>query len=156
VVSLVTEPNAYPGWTAVERELQWLLEKVQQAGFIQEAGRLAVRYIDFFQEDIFGKLALGVTIGPQPLRGNELRVTTALRQGPFTARLLVTNTAILGTGNDAKRGSVLDLDVWLGPLDFDLFADGMAKFAKAHLLVKQCFFGLATPDFMASLHPTYE
>ncbi len=43
VFSLVTKPNAYPGWTVIERELRWLLKRVQQAGFIQEAGRLGVR-----------------------------------------------------------------------------------------------------------------
>ena len=156
VLNLVTKPNAYPGWAAIEQELRWLLEKVQQAAFIQEGGRLGVRYIDFFDEDVFGNLSLGVTIGDQVLRGSELRVVTALRRPPFTARLLVTNGAILGTGSEAKRGSVLDIDVWVGALDFELFRDGIVKLGEAHLLVKQCFFGLAKPHFLASLHPTYE
>ncbi len=156
VLSLVTKLNAYPGWTIIQEQLRWLLERVQNAGFIQEAGRLGVRYIDFFKEDIFSKLSLGVTVAGQPLRDSELQVATVLRHRPFTARLLVTNSAILGMGNDARRGSVFDLEVWLGPLDFELFADGMVKFAEAHLLVKQCFFGLAKPDFVASLNPTYE
>jgi len=155
VLSLITKPNAYPGWSAVETELRWFLDRVQEAGFVQEAGRLGVRYIDFFEKDIFPSLILDVGIGASPLHANELQITTVLRQGPFTARLLVSNSAILGTGSAAKRGSVLDLDVWLGPLDFELFENGIAKFGEAHLLVKQCFFGLAKPDFMASLNPAY-
>jgi uncharacterized protein (TIGR04255 family) len=156
VINLITKPNAYPGWARIQEQLRWLVEKVQEAGFIREAGRLGVRYIDFFEDDIFSKLALEVVVAAQPLRGSELRVATVLRRGAFTARLLVTNSAILGTVTEAKRGSVLDLDVWLGPLDFELFVNGMDKFSEAHLMVKQCFFGLAKADFVASLNPTYE
>src|SRR5260370_27859835 len=72
VINLVTKLNAYPGWTIIQEQLRWLLERVQNAGFIQEAGRLGVRYIDFFKEDIFSKLSLGVTVAGQPLRDTEL------------------------------------------------------------------------------------
>jgi uncharacterized protein (TIGR04255 family) len=156
VVSLVTKPNQYPGWTAFAEEMRWLLDRLQTLAFISEGERLGVRYINFFESDIFGNLLLEVNTQGKRIAGAELSIVTVLARSPLTARLQVANSAIVGTGNDAKRGSVLDLDVWLGPLDFDLFHNGLEKFAAAHHFEKQVFFGLLKPEFLTSLNPVYE
>lgn len=155
VVSLVTKPNQYPGWAAVEEEMTWLFTQLQKIGFVSEGERLGVRYINFFSFDIFEKLLLDVNTAGKRLAGAELSVSTVLRSPPLTARLQVANSAILGTGNDAKHGSVLDIDVWAGSLDFDVFQNDLATFAKAHRLEKQIFFGLLKPEFLTNLNPVY-
>ena len=156
VVSLVTKPNQYPGWAAVEKEMTWLLGQLQTLGFVSEGERLGVRYINFFSVDIFEKLLLDVMTGGKRLAGAELSVATVLHRPPLTARLQVANSAILGTGNDAKHGSVLDVDVWAGSLDFDVFQNGLAKFGEAHQFEKQIFFGLLRDEFLRTLNPVYE
>jgi len=156
LVSLVTKPNEYPGWAAVEKEMTWLLGQLQKIGFIAEGERLGVRYINFFGFDIFEKLRLDVVTGGQRLAGAELTIATVLRQLPLTARLQVINSAILGTGDGARRGSVLDVDVWLRSLDFELFQNGLEKFREAHQFEKQIFFGLLKPEFLSILNPEYE
>ena len=156
VVSLVTRSKEYPGWAALEKEMAWLLSELQQTGFVSEGERLGVRYINFFTFDIFEKLALEVSTGKKRLTAGERSVTAVLTKRPLTARLLVANSAILGTGDDARVGSVLDVDAWLGPVDFDLFENGLAKFREAHDFAKQIFFGLLKPDFLATLNPIYE
>src|SRR5207244_8362087 len=120
VVSLVAKSKEYPGWAALEEEMTWLVSELQQTGFVSEGERLGVRYINFFNFDIFEKLELEVSTGKKRLAG-ELSVTSVLTRPPLTSRLLVANSAILGTGDSIRLGSVLDLDVWLGSLDFDLF-----------------------------------
>ncbi|MBI4027297.1 MAG: TIGR04255 family protein [Verrucomicrobia bacterium] len=154
VVSLITHPSHYPGWSAVEKEMKWLLERVQQSGIITEGERLGVRYIDFFDFDIFSKLILKVEVADHPV-GGELAVNTVLRRGQFVARIQVSNSVILGGQNETKRGSVLDVDVWLGSLDFDLFANATSKFGEAHQFVKEIFFGLLKSEFLATLSPEY-
>jgi len=156
VVSLVTKRNHYPGWQAVERELQWLLNQLQQLAFISEGERLGTRYINFFEFGIFEELLLDITTSGRSLAGGELSVTTVLQRPPFTARLQVANSAILGTGNGARTGSVLDIDVWLGSLDFDIFQNDLTKFSEAHELEKQIFFGLLKTDFLKTLNPKYK
>ncbi len=155
VVSLVTKSKQYPGWAALEEEMTWLVSELQQTGFVSEGERLGVRYINFFNFDIFEKLELEVSTGKKRLAG-ELSVTSVLTRPPLTSRLLVANSAILGTGDSARHGSVLDVDVWMGSLDFDLFQNAVAKFAEAHHFEKQIFFGLLKPDFLATLSPAYE
>ena len=147
VVSLVTKSKEYPGWAALEQEMTWLVSELQQTGVVSEGERLGVRYINFFTFE--------VSTGKKRLAG-ELSVTSVLTRPPLTSRLLVANSAILGTGDSARHGSVLDVDVWLGSLDFDLFQNGLAKFGEAHHFEKQIFFGLLKPDFLATLNPVYE
>jgi len=156
VVGLVTKANQYPGWAALEQEMIWLLTQLQKIGFISEGERLGVRYINFFDFDIFGNLLLGVITSGQRLAGAELSIATVLARPPLTARLQVVNSAILGSGDGVRRGSVLDVDVWLRSLDFDLFQNGLAKFGEAHRFEKQIFFGLLKPEFLTTLNPIYE
>lgn len=156
VVSLVTKPNAYPEWSAIQQELAWLLERLQAAGFIGETERLSTRYIDFFGGDVFTVLRLGLQINDLPLRGLQTDLTTVLRRGALTIRLNVTNGAIVATKDGPKPGSVLDVDAWFGPMEVDLFENGLARFGEAHQVIKGLFFGLITPELLATLHPVYE
>ncbi len=156
VVSLVTRPNAYPGWSAIAQELNWLLERLKVAGFVGETERLSSRYIDFFGGDIFTALRLGLQINDQPLRGTQTDVTTILRRDAMSIRLQATNGAIVATKEGPTSGSVLDLDAWFGSLDVDLFGNGLARFAEAHHAIKGLFFGLIKPELLSKLNPTYE
>ncbi len=156
VLSLVTKSKEYPGWPALEKEMAWLVSELQRLGFVSEGERLAVRYINFFSFDVFEKLVLEVSTANKPLRTGERSVTAVLTRPPLTARLLIANSAILGTGETTRVGSILDVDAWLGAADFDLFQNGLPKFNDAHQFEKQIFFGLLKPDFLATLNPSYK
>jgi uncharacterized protein (TIGR04255 family) len=156
VISLVTKPNAYPGWSAIEPELKWLLERVKAAGFVGETERLSARYIDFFGGDVFTALRFGLQFNGQSLLGGQTEVTTVLRRDALAIRLQATNGAIVMTNEGPKPGSVLDIDAWFGPLDVDLFGNGLARFAETHHTIKGLFFGLIKPELLAKLNPTYE
>lgn len=156
VVSLVTKPNTYPGWTAIELELKWLIERLKAAGFVGETERIGVRYIDFFSSDIFDALQLGVQINDRPLTKVQTDLTTVLRRDQLAIRLQVTNGAIVATKEGPKPGSVLDVDAWFGPPEADLFANGLQSFAGIHQTIKGLFFGLLKPDFLGKLNPTYK
>jgi len=156
VVSLVTKPNAYPGWPAIEQELKWLLERLKKAGFVGETERLGARYIDFFDGDVFSSLRLGLQVDDQPLRGTQTDLTTLLRRDSLSIQIHVTNAAIVATKEGPKTGSILDIDAWFKPLDVDLFGNGLARFAEAHREIKGLFFGLIKPELLDKLNPAYE
>lgn len=155
VVSLVTKPDAYPGWQRIRKELAWLLEALKAAAFISEGERLGVRAINFFSGNVFPHLLIGGHVGDAPLNQTELTLTTAFRRPPLAGRLVVTNGALVNRGSTQISGSVLDLDVWASSLDFDLFVDGLEKFDDLHFLSKGLFFGLLQPDFLLTLNPIY-
>jgi uncharacterized protein (TIGR04255 family) len=155
VVSLVTKPRNYPGWPAIREELVWLLAQVQEAGFVREAERIGVRYIDFFNGDIFPNLRIGAQVDGQPLKESQVDLTTVLRFDRISARLQVTNGAIVGTAEGPQVGSVLDIDGWVGPTDADLFGQGLERFTSLHDTVKRLFFALLKPDYLNQLNPVY-
>ena len=156
VVSLVTKPNAYPGWSAIAAELEWLVERLRTAGFIGETERLGARYIDFFAEDVFSVLRFGLQVNEQPLLGTQTDITTILRRGHLSVRLHATNGAIVATKDGPASGSILDIDAWFGSLDADLFGNGLARFAETHHAIKGMFFGLIKPEMLSKLNPAYE
>jgi len=156
VVSLATKPNAYPGWSAIEQELKWLVDRLKAAGFVGETERLSSRYIDFFDGDIFTGLRLGLQIDDKPLRGTQTDVTTFLRRGALSIRLQVTNGAIVAAKDGPASGSVLDVDAWFASMDADLFGNGLVRFAEAHQAIKGLFFGLIKPELLSKLNPAYE
>jgi uncharacterized protein (TIGR04255 family) len=153
-LSLVSKANEYPGWKAMEEEMAWLLAQVEAAGFLSEPERLSARYVDFFPGDVFQHLILRPMIGDAPFESKELSISTVLREGAMTARLALANSAMIGTGSEAKRGSILDVDAWIGALDFTM-ETAMDRLNDLHLLTKQTFFGLLKPEFLATLNPSY-
>ena len=155
VISLLTR-GEYSGWGRIKEELAWLLERLKLAGFIHEGERLGMRYIDFFEEDIFSRLVLDVRSGGQSISGVEMNFATVFRRGDLTARLLLNNGAMVTRGNKVIGGSILDLDVWLEASGFDIFGDAVEKFEEAHRCNKEIFFGLLKTDFLDSLAPSYE
>jgi uncharacterized protein (TIGR04255 family) len=155
VVSLLTK-GEYPGWQRIRKELDWLLERLRMADFIYEGERLGMRYIDFFEDDIFSKLVLDIRSDEKPVSGVEMNFATVFRRGDLTARLVLNNGAMVRRGNEGATGSILDLDVWLGASDFEVFGNAAECFEEAHRCNKEIFFGLLKTDFLDSLAPEYE
>jgi len=155
VVSLITR-GEYPGWKRVQKELTWLLERLQLSGFVHEGERLGMRYIDFFEADIFSRLVLDVRSDGQSVSGVEMNFATVFRRGDLTARLVLNNGAMVTRGNEVVSGSILDLDVWLEASGFDVFGNATERFEEAHRCNKEIFFGLLKTDFLDSLAPEYE
>jgi hypothetical protein len=111
--------------------------------------------VDFIEGNLVNKIDLSLQVAGQAVKDAHTDVTTILRQGPLTIRLAASNGAIVGTGDSAKPGSVLDVDAWFGALDVDLFENGLTRFGEAHGAIKSLFFGLMKKDFLNSLNPQY-
>ncbi len=154
-LSLVTQPNAYPGWDAIRDELEWLVPRLQEAAFVAETERIGVRYIDFFSENIFEVLQVQLRLGDDFATLPQTDVTTILKHDAMTIRLHASNAAMLGNGPDIRQGSVLDVDCWFGALDSDCFQNGITRFSDAHGTIKGLFFGLMKTEFLATLDPQY-
>ena len=135
-------------------EISYLLEALRKAAFISEAERLAVRYVNFFEEDVYPKINVEVLLESKPYRSHEMAIVTTFTNGTATARLSIANNMVATIEGKAVPGSILDIDVWFGSLDFDLFEQGLERFEEAHLLLKQIFFSLLRPEFLASLNPS--
>jgi len=154
VVSLIAN-REYPGWLAIYEELAWLMGILKSAKFIKEGERLGMRYIDFFEGDIFPHLVIALESAGEPISGTEINFTTAFHRGAFGAKLILNNGASVLRDKSALMGSVFDLDLSLPATGFELFENGLDRFEDAHKLNKEIFFGLLKPEFLATLSPEY-
>lgn len=155
VLTLITRTHNYPGWERFREELTWLWGEAGAAGFVQEGERLAVRYVDFFAEDIFSLVVLNVSVAGHDFPASEQSVSAILPWEDSTARLVLANGAFLNDGRETRRGSILELDVWQRLASEDVFSDASAQVEKLHAVNKKLFFGLLKPEFLATLNPVY-
>jgi uncharacterized protein (TIGR04255 family) len=155
VIGLCIRQGRYPGWGEMEKELRWLMDRILAAGFMVEGDRLGVRYGDFFTTDIFQHIELAMTVNGETISDEERQVVSVFKQEGMNIRLMITNSAVMDAGEGPKQGSIFDVDVSFGALDFDLDTSIMDRFAEAHTAIKQLFFGLIKPDFLTTLNPTY-
>ncbi len=157
VLTLITRRHRYPGWARFREELAWLWEEAAAAGFVQEGERLAVRYVDFFAQDIFSLVVLGVSVAGQEFAGMEQSFSTVIPWEDSTARLVLSNGAFLSDGRETHRGSILDLEVWQRLASENVFVQAAiyAQIERLHEVNKKLFFGLLKPEFLGTLYPVY-
>ncbi|MAS97244.1 MAG: hypothetical protein CMO55_28975 [Verrucomicrobiales bacterium] len=155
VISLRSNEN-YPGWNRVRNEIEWLISQIESADFVDEGERLGMRYIDFFEGDLFQNLVIETNCAGVPMTGTEMNLTTVFNREDFLSRLTLNNSVFVETKGEARTGSILDLDVSLSASKFDLFENGLDKFDDAHRLNKEVFFGLLKEEFLQTLNPEFE
>lgn len=155
VLSVIFTGGEYPGWNAFRGEMEWLLPRLKGLRFIQEVGRLGLRYIDFFEGDAMQKLQAEFVLHGEKLADREISFTTTLQRDQFRQRLHINNRSILRTDEEPKPGTVLDLDTWISGASLNLFEEGLSHFDRAHQLQKELFFELLDPEFLKTLNPEY-
>ncbi len=155
VISLSSR-GAYPGWSAIHAEMSWLVERIRNAGFFGEGERLGMRYIDFFEGDLFPSLRIRPVCADDGVEGVEISMTLAFEREDFQARLILNNSVAADIGGQVRNGSIFDLDLSLGAGQFDFFDNGLGRFESAHRHNKEIFFGLLQPEFLSTLSPEYD
>ena len=156
IVGLITKRGAYPGWDAFWPAMAEVLQGLEEMRIIRETVRLGLRYINFFDFDIYPQLTLNLCVGGQPMMLPETGLSTVLYREPFRHHLQINNSAVIsGPDNKPILGSILDIDTSLAVKAPDIFHQAEAVFRDAHTAEKVLFFGLLNPDFLATLDPVY-
>src|SRR5690606_28996332 len=114
VLSLSATSWTYPGWNAIKDELVWVLQCAAKTQIIGELERLGVRYINFFEEDVFQQISIGIHVAGAPLQSNEVHLSTVLEASPFQVKVDASSGVVVKRADGTHSvGSVLDLDAWL-------------------------------------------
>ncbi len=151
----ISSPTEYVGWEIFLREIADVFEKIREVDVIKKVERLGLRYINFFDFDIFQKISLGVNLCNEPLKSNNTFIRTELKSNEFTSVLQITNKTSLGVQNKILSGSVIDIDTSTTE-NLDGFLTSYSDLLlKGHEEEKKLFFGLLNPDFLETLNPTY-
>ncbi|URW79088.1 TIGR04255 family protein [Xiashengella succiniciproducens] len=150
VISISSFPK-YLGWELFSKIIFDALTKIESVGIINVIERIGIRYINFFETNIFEKVNLKVCIGADDILYKNTIVRTEIEQGEFSSTLQVANNAII----NGKLGSIIDIDTFVTK-NLDVFFSRKTELINAgHLKEKELFYSLLKPEFLNTLNPTY-
>jgi len=145
----------YCGWSFFSQKINKIVDTLKKLNIVTSVDRVGLRYINFFDGDIFdGRIKLVASINDKIVQ-EETAVRTLMAGDRYKSRLNVANKAQVSTAGEARQGSVIDIDTFLAS-ELDGFLDNaMAIIAEGHNEEKKVFFELLKEDFLATLHPEY-
>jgi uncharacterized protein (TIGR04255 family) len=150
VISISSFPK-YLGWDSFSNFIFEALSRIDSVGIINEIERIGIRYINFFETNIFEKVNLKVCIGTDDILYKNTIIRTEIEQGEFSSTLQVANNAII----EGKLGSIIDIDTFVTKNLDDFFSKKKELINVGHLKEKELFYSLLKPEFLNSLNPTY-
>ena len=155
-LSVVSDDSReYIGWKNFSLKLQEWLQKMRYLEIIEYITRLGIRYINYFDLDVYSKINLSILLKEQPLNSKELLIKTLLQTGDFLSTLQIANNAKVQVGGKFKNGSVIDVDTFLNLEKQELSDDFFDLIESGHMEEKKLFFSLLNTVFLEQLNPKY-
>jgi uncharacterized protein (TIGR04255 family) len=145
----------YPGWSTVSERLNRMVQTLFKLGIVGEVKRFSLRYINFFNFDIFDKVKLIVGINGKSITNNETLVRTIFPGMRYKSLLRIANNSIVRIEKKTKQGSIIDIDTSLEMQLDGFFQDSASIIEEGHSEEKKVFFGLLKDDFLQTLNPEY-
>lgn len=150
VISISSFPK-YLGWDKFSEIIFDVLNKVESIGIINIIERFGIRYINFFDNNIFDKINLNVEIGTNDIPLKNTIIRTEIEQDEFSSTLQIANNAII----NEKLGSIIDIDTFLTNNLDSFFSRKSDLINSGHIKEKELFYSLLKPEFLNTLKPTY-
>jgi uncharacterized protein (TIGR04255 family) len=157
VVSL-SNNGEYVGWDKFFLKLKGLLENLEKTGVVSKFTRLGLRYIDFFEKDIYENVNLSISdiqVDNKPLPFKQKVFRALVENDKFLTNIQIVNNTTIKIKGNAKTGSLIDSDTSFElPAGFNF--TGLHELIEGcHLREKEIFFSLLKDEFIQTLNPEY-
>jgi uncharacterized protein (TIGR04255 family) len=152
----VSAAGEYPGWTEFSVKIAKTIDLACQSGAMKRVSRVALRYINFFEFNVFEKINLTLQMKGAPFNPAETTMRSLLDLGHVKSNLMIANNAKVGQAPNQKTGSVVDIDTFK---EVDQASDAkalVACLAEVHEKEKELFFGIMKDDYVAGLSPEFK
>ena len=153
--SSLTEGREYIGWEKFLTEIEYILSKIEELKFIKKFERLGIRYINYFNDDIFNNIAIGLFSGDKPLESKSAIIGIEVEKNDFTNQIQITNKAKGNIGGRELSGSIIDIDTYIEIINEISFKEIIQLIKDGHQVEKELFFGTLETDFISTLNPKY-
>lgn len=151
----VINANTYAGWEEFSEKIDEAFDIVSELDVINRVYRIGIRYINFFDFDIFKKINLQVLLWADPLQANQITFRAEVPAGKFLNVLHIVNNAEVNIGTETKKGSVIDIDTMFQDKTDDFFRHRKQTIEEGHLEEKKLFFTLLKGEYLNTLNPKY-
>jgi len=148
----VISQKEYVGWENYAKKINECFKKAQNLGIFSQIKRLGIRYVNFFDNDIFEKINLEVLKEKETLKSEEFFIRTKLKAGQFVSNLQIANKAEIMRNNILSKGSIIDIDTFLEKDNFVL-TESLIEECRAE--ENKLFFSLLKEEFLKQLNPEY-
>jgi len=144
----------YVGWDFYFKEVKAVFLKAKKTSIFREINRAGIRYINFFDLNIFKNVKLDINIGKSWIGEEPTLFKTVMKSERLIKTLQIANNVSLQRGTKILTGSVIDIDSATDG-QHDIYDNLNEILEKAHLEEKKLFFKLLKEDFLASLNPEF-
>ena len=145
----------YPGWDSYFNECLRVFSEINKLKIISSISRIGLRYIDFFELDIFPNINLQIQLNNSITPTKEAYFRTLLTNDEYFSLLQIGNNLTLNDQGGKIDGSVIDIDTFSISIKENLIEQIKDFLDKSHLSSKALFFGLLKTEFLATLNPEY-
>jgi uncharacterized protein (TIGR04255 family) len=153
-VLAVSCPGEYIGWEQLCPTILDIYQKLSALGIVRKPLRIGIRYINFFDFNVFDKTILKLMLGEDVLQTDFATIRLQIKDADFTNTLQISNNATVNVQDKSLKGSVIDIDTFREDVQ-DFFNNMKAIITNGHETEKRLFFGLLKPDFLETLKPEY-
>jgi uncharacterized protein (TIGR04255 family) len=148
----------YVGWDKFFLKLKELLGKLRGIEVVSKFTRIGIRYIDFFESDIFNNVNLiipEIQVNQKLLSSKQRAYRALVENDKFLTNIQMANNTDVIVKANQKKGSLLDSDTYFESAAGFGFAGLEELIGECHLRGKEMFFSLLKEDFIRQLNPEY-
>lgn len=153
VLSLVNI-NKYNGWNSFSTKIKNTFIKINELDLIEKINRLGIRYINFFELNIFENINLGILLSEKPLISEQITFRSTIKTGDFLSNLQIINNGNIMLNQIQKSGSVIDIDTYIEK-NGNIISDIEKLLEDGHNEEKTLFYKVLKEDFIKKLNPEY-
>lgn len=156
-VLMLSISGEYKGWDNFKEHIAMFIEKIKQTSIMSTITYLGLRYLNFFNNDIFEKINMLIGSSDFP-RGNPSVFKTEYKKEGHVEVLQITSGIHLKNATIDADGSLIDITSVLAQnhLQGVNLANINDKIDSAHTAVEQLFYALLSEEYIQSLNPGYE
>lgn len=154
-VLTVSCPGEYIGWEAFFPKILETFDLLKELDIVDRIVRLGIRYINYFEFDIFEKINLRLMLKDDLLQSNQAMIKTQIQDDQFINTLQIANNATVTVEEKIIEGSIIDIDTYLDKEIENFFANMQNLITEAHETEKRLFFSLLKEEFLETLNPEY-
>ncbi len=148
----------YKDWRTFIASCNELLNKFISLNFTSAFSRIGVRFVNFFQKDVFPCLRYSVNYDSSALDAESINLRIKKKDNENTVLMNFVNDATIARSEDpnlkGKKGSIIDLDCFIERIVSTTEADEAV--ASLHSSAKKFFFNAIDEDLLNTLSPVYE
>lgn len=148
--------SPYEGWGKWSNLFYDVLEKIMETDVINRVERVGLRYINFFNDNIFDKVKCKINLINTEINTESTNLRTEIIDNNYIMVVQIGNSVDFQINNKILKGSIIDIDCLYNPesniVSFEKYKNIIEE---AHNKEKELFFSLLNDSFLGDLNPKY-